>query len=182
MNFSQMILQKLRLTFKKYGLHVVEQQDNYLKLCSKYLVIIFVHDKIENSNTFWLGKNDDKLDKVEIDNSALKLFFHSDLKLSQVSVDTFVNNIVLFFENEGQPLFIGDLQKINELEKFDLERSRQYTQQFMDNQNLIAADKAWSKGDYDIFVALISQINSEELPTSYLLKYQFAKKQLKKYR
>jgi len=55
------------------------------------------------------------------------LFFDSNLQLSQVSVETFIKNLALFFENEGQPLLDGDMVKLAELEKFDLERSNIYT-------------------------------------------------------
>jgi hypothetical protein len=178
MNFNQIILERLGLILRKYNFTIIEQRHNYLKLQSKYLLIILVHNQIENSNTIWLGENGKKIDKVEIDNKALKLFFNSDLKLSQVPIDIFANNLVLFFENEGKALLMGDLNRIRELEKFDLERSHIYTQELLDKQNLAAANKAWSEGNYNEFINLINQINKDKLPSSYQLKYKIANQKL----
>ncbi|MBB6498133.1 hypothetical protein [Pedobacter cryoconitis] len=178
MKFNQIILEKLGVLFQKCNLNIIEQRDNYLKLLSKYLVIIIAHNQLENSNTIWLGRNDDKMDKVEVDNKVLKLFFGSDLKLSDVSVEIFVKNLVLFFENEAQPLLRGDIDRINKLEEFDLERSQKYTQGLLDKQSLVAANKAWDEGDYREFIKLIDETNKDELPSSYQLKYKIAVQKL----
>jgi hypothetical protein len=175
MKFSQSILEKLSLIIKKYNLKKVEQSDYYLKLCSKNLVIILVHNRLENSNVLWIGKNNDRVDKVEIDNDALRRFFCTDLVLNGVSTDIFIDNVSLFFENEGKSLLIGDLHKIDELEQFDLERSRIYTQNLIKRQVFSQADDAWAMNDYDGFIALIDQINYQKCPTSYQMKYKIAK-------
>jgi hypothetical protein len=174
MEFIQIISEKLETVIKKHDLRIVDKQSNYLKLQSNYLIVIIVHNQFENSNILWLGRNDEKNDKVEIDNEALKLFFNSDLKLSQVSVETFINNLVLFFENEAQPLLIGDTSRINELEKFDLDRSHKYTQALLERQDLVAANKAWENGNYKEFIKIIDQTNKDNLPSSYQLKYKIA--------
>lgn len=174
MEFNQIILEKLGFLFKKYNLQILEQRSNYLKLQSNSLIIIIAHNQLENSNTLWLGRNDEKTDKVEIDNTTLKLFFKSDLKLSQISIEYFVDKLALFFENEAKSLLMGDGNRIDDLEKFDLERSRKYTQDLLDRQNLAAADRAWDTGNYKGFIKLIDQTNKDKLPSSYQLKYKIA--------
>jgi hypothetical protein len=121
MNFNQIILEKLGLVFEEYNLHIFEQWNNYLNLHSDNLIIIFVHNQRENSNTFFISKNGKN--SIEIDNETLKLFFNSDLKFDEVTVDVFVNNLISFFENEGKPLLNGDLNTINDLEKFKMQRN-----------------------------------------------------------
>jgi len=174
MIFSQLVLARAGFIFQKYNLKIIEQQDNSLKLQSEYLVIIIAHNQLENSNTLWLGRNDKKIDKVEIDNETLKSFFDSNLKLSQVPIETFINNLVVFFENEAQPLLNGDINLINELEKFDLERSRKYTHDLLVSQNLAAANKAWETSNYKEFIKILDQIDKDDLPSSYRLKYKIA--------
>ncbi len=178
MNFSQLVLQQNRLIFDKYNLHVIEQDDNYIKLLSKKLQFIIVHNKRENSNTFFIGRKD-KNDVVEIDNDLLERFFQSKLELSEVSIDVFLRNLEAFFENEAKPLLTDDLNFITQLEKFDLERSNEYTLNLLMRQKLIAADDAWSQSNYKEFINLIDQINNEDIPASYLLKYKIANQRLR---
>ena len=73
----------------------------------------------------------EKTNTIEIDNKTLKLFFNSELKLNDVTIDVFVKNLVLFFENEGKPLLTGDLTVLDKLENFSLERNIIYTQRFL---------------------------------------------------
>ena len=176
MSFSEIILEKLGITFKRYNFNIVEQRDDYLKLHSDNLEITFSYNQLENSNTFFLNKNVEKTHSIEIDNETLKSFFNSDLRLSEVAINLFINNLILFFENEGKPLLIGDLNRINELEKFSLERSRTYTKNILEKQILKAADNAWNKSNYEEFISLIGQINKDKLPLSYQLKYEIANK------
>ena len=176
MSFSEIILEKLGITFKKYNFNIVEQRDDYLKLHSDNLEIAFSYNQLENSNTFFLNKNLEKTYSIEINNETLKSFFNSDLRLSEVAANTFINNLILFFENEGKPLLMGDLNRINELEKFPLERSRTYTKNILEKQIFEAADNAWDKSNYKEFISLIGQINKDKLPLSYQLKYKIANK------
>ena len=126
-----------------------------------------------------MGKNDEKIGKVEIDDDILVKFFHSKLQLSQVPVEVFINNLVLFFENEAQPLLSGDVGRINELEKFDLERSQKYTYDLIEKQNLAAADKAWGNSNYRDFIQVMDKVDKDKLPPSYHLKYKIAQQKLK---
>jgi hypothetical protein len=179
MSFSQIILENFGSTFRKYHLYVIDQEDNYLKVCSDNVMLTFVHNPRENSNTFWAGKNDNQTDKVEIDNNLLETFFSSQLKLSHTKINEFVTNLELFFRAEGKLLLIGSPTILNALEKFDLERSQRYTLNLLAKQDLQAADDAWNKSDYKKFIHIIEKINNDTLPKSYLLKYKIANEKLK---
>ena len=174
MNFTQTLLNKLGLLFQRFNLKIVEQRNDFLKLQSESLIIIIVHNSIERSNTLWIGKNDNKADKIEIDNNVLSSFFKSNLKLSDVSMDTFINNLTSLFENEASSLLIGDKYRLEELERFDLERSHDYTKDILYKRYLAAADKAWDEKDYKGFINNIDCIDKSKLPTSYALKYEIA--------
>jgi hypothetical protein len=125
--FSKTILEKTSFIRMKHNLHIVEQSNDYLKLSNSCCMVIVVYNKLGNACTLWLGRNDEKTNTVEIDNNVLACFFHSELRLSEVTKEVFVNNLVLFFENEADPLLSGAMALLNQLEKYDLERSRKYT-------------------------------------------------------
>lgn len=174
MEFNKLIFERLGLIFQRYNIHIVEQRSNYLRLQSPSVIIIIAHNSLENSNTLWIGRSDANSEKIEIDNKTLTLFFKSDLQLSGVTVETFINNLVLFFENEAKPILSGDSTEITKLEEFDLKRSHLYTEELIKKQTLGAADKAWKNKNYSEFIKLINQTDKESLPSSYQLKYKIA--------
>jgi len=178
MNFNQIVLEKLEPLFLKYDLNIVEQRDDYLKFESSYLSIAVTHNKLEKSNTIWLSRNKKTTNIVEMDDTILRDFFGSALKISQVPMNTFVDNLASFFENEGKLLLIGDAEKMKELEQFSLKRSRAYTDELLARQHLSAADKAWKNEDYLEFVNLINQVNERYMLPSYKSKYAIAKKRV----
>lgn len=174
MEFNKLILDRLEPIFKKYNLQIVEQFKNRLKFRSAYVDIIIGHDDRENSNILWLGRAGDSFDKIEIDNQVMKEFFKSDIKTSSVPAETFANNFAIFFEREGSSLLKGDLNRIIEFEKFDQQRSEEYTTSLLDKQNLDAANKAWHEGNYKDFIKYLDKTDRQKLPASYELKYKMA--------
>lgn len=170
MEFIEAILHKTKEIILKYGFEIVEQRKDYLRLKSINLEIIIVKNHYEKTQTLFLGK----ANKVEIDNEVLQYFFNSDLRLSNVSQEEFINNLLLFFKEE-EGLWLGDQSKvISTLEQFDLERSKEYTKDFSNKQSLIDADAAWENKDYQLFIKVLSHIDQNELPKSYRLKYKIA--------
>lgn len=174
MKFAQTILEKMGSLFQRYHLRIIEQQNDYLKLQSDSLLVTIVYNPLEKSNTLWIGRNDEKADKIEVDNKVLNFFFKSSLRLTEVSVDVFIHNLTLFFENEASSLLIGDLYKLEELERFDLKRSQDYTQNVLNRQYIEAADKAWIDSNYKEFIKNVDRLNKDKLPSSYILKYKIA--------
>jgi intein/homing endonuclease len=131
MKFDQFVLEKCRQVFQKYDLQIVEHLDNYIKLQSKNMIVVISHNPFENSNILWFSKNEENAKIIEIRKDTLKDFFNSDLKLSDLYDKIFVKNIVLFFENEGRPLLMGDENVIIKLEKYDYEMAVEYTKKFI---------------------------------------------------
>jgi hypothetical protein len=171
MKFNKKVLEKLGLFFDKYDLHIVEQRNNYLKLQSYYFIAIISYNQFEHSTTLWIGSNDKQ---VEIDNLLLKSFFNSDLQLSNLPVEIFINNLALFFKNEAESLLTGDIIKLKELENFDLNRSEEYTNDLLYKQLLDIASNNWKNKDYKLFVETIDKIDINRVPESYTLKYKIA--------
>lgn len=162
---------------RKYGFEIVEEFKNILRFQSSTIKIDIVHNPFENSNSLWVGKKD-KGDEIEINNNTLTFYFKSNLKLSEVPNKAFINNLITFFENEGKSLLIGNEREINDLEKFNLVRSKKYTLDLLHQQNLNEADKAWSQKDFKKFISIINKFGYEQFPKSYLLKYRIAKEKI----
>ena len=178
MNFSEIVLGHLRSLFVKYDLKIKEQRIDFLQLVSGRIIITIGHNQLENSNSVFISKKESEKESIDIDNQVLLEFFHSDLKLAEVPAETFVENLVTFFKNDGQPLLMGDEKMIADLENFDEDRSRKYTQELMKRQNLAVANKAWNEQNYIEFIKIIDEINDIRLPSSYQLKYEIAKKKI----
>lgn len=178
MGFNQLILTKLRHIIQENNLYVAEERNDYIKLEKGSLFIIISHNPLENSNTLWLGQNDNQLDVIEIDNYALRTFFQSNLRFNEICTDSFISNLVQFFENQANSLLKGDLSILVKLKEFDQIRSDSYTQSLLESQNLVKADKAWQEENYEEFIKFIDRIGVEKLLTSYKLKYKIALKKL----
>ncbi|HWB26797.1 MAG TPA: hypothetical protein VG738_15040 [Chitinophagaceae bacterium] len=121
-----------------------------------------------------MGRSDAKAHKIEIDNEILTQFFQSDLRLSNVPANDFVDNLILFFKKEAIFLSGGDMSKIYELEKFDLERAQTYTTDLLIKQQLPSIDIAWKNKNYKAFVDLVNQVDKRKLPPSYSMKLKIA--------
>jgi len=137
------------------------------------VVITLSHDNRESSNTLYAGKNEDSL--YPVDEEVLKSIFGTDLKLNHVTLEMFVNNLAVFFENEGRQLITGNVYVLDAIERFIYKESAIHTSQLIDKQSLDAADKAWEEGNYKDFIKYLDKIGRERLPLSYDLKYKMAR-------
>jgi hypothetical protein len=174
MTFNEKIIISLDQIIAKHRLAIVEQHENYLKFNTDKITLIIVYNKLENSCVLWIGKIDGE--KVEIDNDVLKDFFHSQLRLNQVSQDVFISNLITFFENEATPILTGDNVRLDELEKFDRARSKAYTIDLILRQMLAKADAAWESQKFKEFIVILDSL--DEIPLSYWRKYKIAQQKL----
>ena len=179
MLFNQLVSNKLHSLFTEYGLIMTEQINNTVRYESSIIHISLVYNIRENSNYFWLGTKSSNI-FVEMNNEVMRDFFYSDLKLEHLSQEDFVNNIFLFFTNEGKRILQGDKSQLNKLIKFDQHRSERYTAKLLESQNLEAANKAWQEENYSGFVKHLDKLNVAILPASFRKKYEIAKKRLSK--
>jgi hypothetical protein len=176
MEFNIVIKQNLSHIFRKYEYEIITEGVNYLRLVNKYIVLIFSYNNLENSITFWLGTNDDTSDKIEIDDYILDVFFNSKARFSNKTLSDFITNWILFSEEKGKLLLMGNLEVINSLEEFDLQRSRTYTDSIKTEQILAAADKAWNQHNYGDFIKQMASLDLNKVAQSYHLKLKIANK------
>lgn len=178
MEFNQLISQKLQSLFTEHGLKMTEQSKYIVRYESNELVISLSHNPRENSNTLWVGRKN--FNEVEIDNQIMREHFSSDLKLSNLPQETFANNVFLFFMGDGEKLMEGNERALISLEKFNEQRSQEYTANLVDKQNLEAANKAWKDGNYSEVIKYLEKINTDDLPESFRQKYKIARQRLGK--
>jgi hypothetical protein len=178
MEFNQLISAKLHSLFTEHGLKITEQSRNIVRYESAVLHISLVHDPRENSNILWVGRK--SFNDVEIDNQVMQAHFNSDLKLSNLPQETFVNNVFLFFMSDGEKLLEVNERALISLEKFNEQRSHEYTANLVEKQNLEAANKAWTNGNYSEVIKCLEKINIDDLPESFRQKYKIARQRLGK--
>lgn len=178
MEFNQLISQKLQSLFAEHGLKMTEQSKYILRYESNELVISLSHNPRENSNTLWVGRK--SFNGVEIDNQIMREHFSSDLKLSNLPQETFVDKVFLFFMGDGEKLMEGNEHALSSLEKFNEQRSHEYTAKLVEKQNLEAANKAWKDGNYSEVIKYLEKINTDDLPESFRQKYKIARQRLGK--
>lgn len=177
MEFNQLVSNRLGLIFQKHNLHFIEQFKNHVKLKSDSVIITISHDERENSNAFYIGSNEDFL--YPVDEYVLKRAFNSDLKISNVTQEMFINNLAVFFEGEGKPLIAGNTYALEAVEKYVYKEGEAYTTQLVDKQNLDAANRAWEERNYKDFIKYLDKTDRQKLPSSYELKYKMAHQKLK---
>lgn len=174
MEFNQLVLQKLHSLFTEHGLIVGEQSKDFVKYESNELVISISHNVRENAYMLFVGKKDFD---IEIDNHVLLNHFNCDLKLSSVPRELFVNNVLRFFVGDGNALLVSEQAWIN-LEKFNNDRSEDYTTKLLREQHLEVANKAWAEKNYAEFIKYLEKVGMENLPGSLIQKYKIAQKKM----
>lgn len=178
MEFNKLISQKLQSLFKEHGLKITEQSKYIMRYESNELVISLSHNSRENSNTLWVGGKN--FNEVEIDNQIMQEHFSSDLKLSNLPQEIFVNNVFLFFMGDGEKLLEGNERALVSLDKFNEQRSQKYTANLVEKQNLEEANKAWKDGNFSDVIKYLETINTDDLPESFKQKYKIALRKLGK--
>lgn len=176
MEFNQLISKKLHSLFTEHGLEITEQSKNIVKYELDELSIALSHNPRENSNTLWVDRK--HFNEVEIDNQVMREHFNSDLKLSNLPKETFVNNVFLFFIGDGKELLEGNERALVSLEKFNEQRSSEYTATLVEQQSLEAANKAWKDGNYPEVIRCLEKVNKANLPASFKQKYKIAQQRL----
>jgi hypothetical protein len=176
MEFKQLILEKLQSLFIDHGLELTEQSKNLVKYESQELIIGLSHNFRENTNALWVGRK--HFIEVEIDNFVMQEYFNSDLKLSNLPKETFVNNVYQFFLMDGAKLLVRPELAMVSLEKFNEQRSAKYTASLLEKQNLEAANKAWKDGNYSDVIKYLERVDEVNLLASMKQIYKIAQQNL----
>lgn len=175
MEFSQIVLNEIGDQLKRHAFILIDIQDHSIEMQSKNGVIIVSFNKRENSKTLWMGSVINKKWMVEIDDVVLKKHFNSSFSLRSETQEEYAKKLSLFLNTIAQPFLNGDTVWMHDLERYDIKRSIDYTNELILEQKLTNADNAWNKKDYQEFIKTIDSISLDILP-SYTLKYEIARK------
>lgn len=176
MLLNKIISENLHSLFIEHGLEMTYQSINNVQYESQELVIRLSHNPRENTNTLWVRRK--YFNEVEIDNRVMREHFNSNLELSNLPQETFVNNLLLFFMGDGEKLLEGNEHAFVRLMKFYKQRSSDYTANLIEQQNLEAANKAWDDGNYVEVIKYLEKVNKANLSASLKQKYKIARKKL----
>ena len=177
MKINHLITEKLHSLFTTYGLKLTEQLSSNIKYESDDLIVGLTYNSRESSNTLWVRRRQSQ--EVEIDNQVLLEHFNSDLKLSNLPKTTFLNNVFLFFMSDGEKLLKESEAAMISLEKFNEQRSTEYTLNLIERQYLEAAKTAWDDGNYSDFLKYSNKLDKDNLPPSFRKKYKISKQRIK---
>lgn len=176
MDFNQLVIEKIFPLFQKQDFTVENEYNNFFQFKSAHIEVIISYNELDRTSLFEVGKRDNFL--YPINDKAINIVFGSDIKVDKQTKEVFIDNIAIFLESEGSIIFKGDTKKLDEFKHFIEAESNIYTSQILKQQNLSAADKAWNVGNYMEFIKLIEQVNKNNVPFSYLLKYKIAIKRV----
>jgi hypothetical protein len=159
-----------------YSYKTAEEYPGFLRLTSPVMEVRFSRDPRDYYKSVGFNKLGGFC--YELNDTAIAEVFDSDLKIDQVSTDTFIQTIVLLFQHpKGIALLQGD---ITALERSILRQHDEYTRASLLEQKVKAVDTAWQNKEYAKFLDLLEKIDPDDVPGSYLLKYKIALKSLKK--
>ena len=159
---------------KMHGFSIVESFKNYTRYQSKRVSVIIGFNDKENSYVVFAGRNDRSL--IELWWKVYEEFF--DVDFQAIQGESFSEKFINFLKGSGNFILLGDLDKLNDLEKYSLKSDHKYTKNIVDQQNLTIADKAWSENNYAKFIKYINLVSFDFLPNSYLLKRKIAQRKL----
>lgn len=171
----------LEPTFDKYGFEInhidYSNRGKDVTFTSGELKISIFYDGYEYSYRADVSSNERS--STTLTNELLKDVFNSPVKIYPLGFEDFLNNIKLFFENEGISLLEKDSSVCKKIEEYRIIKSEEYAEQMHLKQSILNADKAWQKKDYSTFITLVDLIGKEKLLPSYSLKYDIAVKKTK---
>lgn len=156
---------------RQYDFRIVESYKDFVKYESEHAEISVGYDVKENNHYALIGNKFEN--SISLDVLNLKDVFGYDVEL--FIKKSFVYFFIDFFRTKGHAILSGDLSKFNELKRNLIERAERYTKQLIEQQNLNAADNAWSLKEYRDFIKYLDLVDRSNLPESYALKYSIAK-------
>ena len=172
MNHFDLVIEALRPIFEGHGFGLAERYTNYARFESQFASVAIGYDKRDKSNSIFVGERNSN--SHLLDEKNLKdVFGHNDVEQIRTQpLDKFVSD---FLSNRGRGILTGDPTKLQELDDYEKERSRVYTNDLVKRQNIRIADNAWGNRDYLTFVKHIDLVDKGSLPKSYALKYKMAR-------
>lgn len=174
MEFNLLVKAQLFAIFQQYGLEISEEFKNVLRFQSPIIKVNVVFNEYENSHFVEIGRPGKTL--YPLNNNAIKDLLGFELFIEQVTSEIFVRNLsTLFKTKEGIEMLNGNVKRLNSIISL---QSENYTFKLLRKQALETASKAWEAKDYIAFIESIDRIGINDVPQSYQVKYEMAKRKL----
>ena len=168
----ELTIEHISPIFEASGFKVVDSFKNFLKLESKKVTVTIGYDERENANLFSVGQNNK--DSHFLNSKNLKEVFNYNN-----SSNNYRDFLIDFLKNEGKGILTGDMDKLIELDAYEDKQAEIYTAIIINRQCISKAENAWTKKDYLTFIATIDQMDKDDLPNSYKLKYKIARDRIR---
>lgn len=149
---------------------------HYVEYSSNFATITIAYNNLEH--LFYTHIEPDSKSLIELTPIAVKEVFKDDSFQFQSTLT--IDNLISFLKSGGKSILSGDQNTFRELNEFSERKSREFTRQITQLQNIQGADKAWIQKDYSNFINYIDRTEKDLLPHSYLKKYKIAVEKLQK--
>ena len=179
MNFNQIIKNRIYSTLNKLRFELLDEYDsvgfgNSIRFKSDCLIISIIFDKRER--LFYISIEENNHSYPLTDSVINKLFDLNSYIDKQSDINIFADNLYSLLQNpKVQKMICGDIEKLKEI---SYENSHEYTNKMLLEQQVKIASKAWDDRDYRMFIEVIDKLKMIDLPKSYQLKYEIAKKKI----
>jgi hypothetical protein len=172
MQFNTLIKTQISPILRKHGYRLSEEFENIIGFKSLSMRLNFAYNAYDRTFLVEIGRQGNYLNTL--DDNAVKGIFGFELPIEQVTMEDFVRNLSVLFE---QPQVVKLLEgNVSPLEKFSAQASSDYTASLVRSQLLEDISRAWDDKNYGEFIRIVDKIGLDDLPGSYLLKYKIAKR------
>jgi hypothetical protein len=174
MTFNQKIKNSLFPILGIYGFDILHEYNNIIHFNNDIFSIEISHYELHKTNSISIGRKNHQA--YPINNEVLRSIFGSDLKIEELPIDKFVENLEIFFKTYSTILFDKNEHIVKKIEIEIESQSLRYAKERDIRYYLNIADKAWLEKDFNQFIIALDKLDFSSIPKSYSLKYQFAKK------
>lgn len=149
------------------GFNITETSQGYVRFESSAAVITCSFDPRERQ--YYVHAGVSKAELYELDPLNLKQVFGFDTGELHPA-----EYFIKFFQQKDNPILLGDVQSLEALKRFVLQRSQEMMERIWRDQHLKAVDEAWKRKDYRAIIDSISKLDFAKLQDSVKKKYRIA--------
>jgi hypothetical protein len=133
-DFNTVILEEVVPQLRTIGFVITEKHKmpGFVQLQRDIILVTFAYNPLDYEKMFSLGTVDGQ--EYILDDDILRNVFQSQIKITDVSLDQFVESVILFIETCLNDLFVGDDSKMQEIARYAEHRNHVYTQELLKSQ------------------------------------------------
>lgn len=172
MKFNSFIREQIYHTLQKYDFKIIDISERSVKFQSFTTELNIAYNECDSTLLVEIGKLGEFL--YPLNDEAIRKICNSSLPIEQVSLEVFSQNLSKFFQTKGGiKLLKGELNLLVDIVEL---QSENYTSKLIQEQVLEKALVCWKTNDYKGFMEYIDEIGINNVPKSYQLRYQIAKR------